>query len=46
LLTKDVRLLTSLAGAAGAQTGIVGQAAGAALSMMDAQVSTMDRAPK
>ena len=46
LLTKDVRLLTSLAGAAGAQTGIVGQAADAALSMMDAQLSTMDRAPK
>jgi 3-hydroxyisobutyrate dehydrogenase-like beta-hydroxyacid dehydrogenase len=43
LLTKDVRLLTNLADAAGAPTGIVGQAADAALSMMDASLSMMDR---
>jgi 3-hydroxyisobutyrate dehydrogenase len=43
LLTKDVRLLTSLAGAAGAPTGIVGQAADTALSMMDASLSTTER---
>jgi 3-hydroxyisobutyrate dehydrogenase-like beta-hydroxyacid dehydrogenase len=38
LLTKDVRLLAGLASDAGAPTGIVGQAAGTALSMMEQYV--------